>query len=777
MAERRLKRELKLPQVLMLGIAGTISAGIFILTGHIAGLSGPANVLMMVLLGMLSIAFALNYAELATTYPVTGGALTYMHKAYGNGLHTFWVGSFASLSSVFYCTLSSLGFAYSLRTFLPFIPIVPVAIVIILAFTVLNLFGISSVGRAQLLLGSILLTCLGVYIVAGLVQPQGFSWHRFMPDGEFFIHDDVGTNLSMMLKTMALIFTAFVGFELIADDAEEVENPSRNIPIALMGSLAVITIINTVVALVTLGTIPWFDLAGSETALTQASMRFLPGVGPIIIGTAGIIATITSLNTAMLSATRQALTMSRLGLWPKVMSRLGRLHTPYVAILFVGIAAALMSIVGLVDILSYISSSGYLFVMFWSGLAMIRLRRLYPKIERPYRVPLFPLSAYVQIGTCIIVIAFTDRVALLFGASVLALLTLLYYLRAPLAEMVSERAEAAELAHDRLLVAVANPRTSEGLAQLAANLSEEQPGSPVEILAIAPIDYERLPMAVDRLMSSYARQQKALLQRAAQALQGRNVPFYTEVHMAHGVAEGIMEEIARRGDVRLLLMGWPGQLDPKEIASHPVAQLLAEARVDMAVFLNRGIVERPQRILVPFGGGIHSRLALHLAAELVWPQQGEVVALRCFCGCDPDGKAKAMELDEGSSVDVAYEEVPGEEAEMRDELMLACESIESEMGKVPENVRVKVISEPDIKQGILEELGQEHYDLVVMGAALAHTMRANLFGSFTDAVAEALPTSVLLVRRYEPEALSWIRRQVKEIVEPESEEAGVPEAP
>lgn len=81
MAERRLKRELNLPQVLMLGTAGTIAAEIFVLTGHAAGTAGPASVLVLLLVGLLSSAFALNYAELATTYPVAGGALTYVQVA------------------------------------------------------------------------------------------------------------------------------------------------------------------------------------------------------------------------------------------------------------------------------------------------------------------------------------------------------------------------------------------------------------------------------------------------------------------------------------------------------------------------------------------------------------------------------------------------------------------------------------------------------------------------------------------------------------------------
>ncbi len=763
MNERHLRRELNLPQVLMLGTAGTIAAEIFVLTGHAAGKAGPASVLVLLLVGLLSSAFALNYAELATTYPVAGGALTYVRRAYGNGLRAFLVGSMDSLSSAFYAALSAVGFAYSLRIFLPFIPIVPTALMVVLAFTILHLFGVSNVGRAQMILGGILLTLLGIYVVAGLILPHGFSWERFAPGGEVFVYDGIGANIAMMLGTMALIFNAFVGFELIADDAEEVSNPSRNIPIALLGSLAVITLIYTVVTLVTLGTVPWQELAGSEAALTQAVTRFLPGVGPVLIGIAGIIATLTSINTAMLSATREAMTLSRLGLWPKAMARLGRLRTPYVAILLIGAVVGLVSALGVVTLLGYISSSGYLFVMFWSGLAMVRLRRLEPDVERPFHAPLFPITAYVQVGTCVVVIAFTAPQALAFGGAVLLILTAIYYMRRPLAAAASGRTAAAERARDRLLVAVANPSTADSLARLAANLSEEQAGSLMEILAVAPMNGQNCaPGALER---ECTQTQRALLSQVAKAMADRNVPFYTEVRTADDVVGGILEEISYRDDIRLLLMGWPGRLDLAAQQEHPVARLLRECPVDMAVYLNRSIVEHPRRVLVPFGGGVHARLALRLAAQLVAPQGGEVVALRFLETLAGEIPVEEAVIEGNEMVDVVGEGLPDGDDELHDELMLAYEEIEAGLGYVPDNVSVKVVVDTDIAQGTREELMTGDYDLVVIGAALAYAMESDLFGSLPTAVAESAPTSVLLVRRYEPEPVTWMRRHVKEIVE------------
>lgn len=768
MTVRRLEREFGLMHAIMLGTAGTIAASVFVLTGHVAGRMGPASIAVLVVLGLLNSSIALNYAELGTTYPVTGGALTYVREAYGTGLLSFLVGSLDSLSSAFYGALSAIGFAYSLQVIAPWIPIVPTALVVIGLFTLLNVLGANYVGRAQLVLGGVLLSLLVAYVVAGLASPTGFRWETFIPDGELFIHDGLWANIAALFGAFSLIFNAFVGFEIIADDAEEIQNPSRNLPLAILISLGVVTVLYVGVTLVTLGTIPWMELAGSEKALSDAAGIFLPRWGVLLIAFAGIIATLTSCNTAILAATHEALTLGRLGLWPSFMSRLGRMRTPYAAAIQVGVITSLVAAIGIVDFLSYISSTGYLFVVFWASIAMVRLHKIFPEIERPFKAPFFPLTPYIAAGTCLVATVFTSPTALAFLAGLILLLVAFYYLRSPLGAIVAKHASDTERDRDRLLVAVANPRTAEGLVLLAANLSEQRPGSPVEILAVVPTDRGPVPMAVERMTGRHSRQQDALLRRVSDILQGRNVPYFTQLHMAHSVAEGIMHEMDRRGDMRLLLMGWPGRLSSQKVAEHPVAVLLEEARADMAVFLDRGIVERPRRILVPFGGGIHSSLALRLAWQIVEPQEGEVVALRFFL--DVEGEVgKTILLDENTVVDMALDDTPVEDAEMHDEMMLARETIEAELGELPASVHVKVVSEADIKEGVLRELERQQYDLVVMGAALAHNLESDLIGSLTDAIAEVLPISVLLVRRYEPEAVNWVRRQVKGIVESKAE--------
>ena len=94
----------------------------------------------------------------------------------------------------------------------------------------------------------------------------------------------------------------------------------------------------------------------------------------------------------MLSATRESFTLSRDGLWPHGLSRLNRFRVPFASVIFIGLVSMLITMIGVVDFLSFITSAGYLFVLFWSNLAMIKLRKKYPAIKRPFKAPWFPLT-------------------------------------------------------------------------------------------------------------------------------------------------------------------------------------------------------------------------------------------------------------------------------------------------------------------------------------------------------------------------------------------------
>ncbi len=215
----------------------------------------------------------------------------------------------------------------------------------------MHLRGVTKAGNLQIVLGMFLIIIFGVYVYKGLTSDFGFSLEVFHSGRKVFENQSTIAHIGRMLTTIALVYNAYVGFEIIADDAEEVLNPpSKNIPpIGILVSLVLTAIIYSSVAYVTIGTVPFDELAGSETALTQAASRFWPSIGVRAMSIAGIIATLTSINTAMLAATREAFTLSRDQAWPRMFSRLSRWRTPYVAIAGVVLVCALVASIGVVD--------------------------------------------------------------------------------------------------------------------------------------------------------------------------------------------------------------------------------------------------------------------------------------------------------------------------------------------------------------------------------------------------------------------------------------------
>jgi len=738
MSKRKLRRQLNLAQLVMLGTAGTIAAEIFVLTGHAAALVGPAAVLAMIIAGMLNYSIAVNYCELATMYPVTGGGVTYVREAWGPNLLTFLVGSLDCLSSSFYAALSAVGFAYSLRVFVPGIPIVPTAIVVIMVFVVLNILDVTKVGNVQLVLGGFLVACLAIFIVGGLVLPGGFSWSTFVQGG-IFIHESLPANFGKTLNTIALVYCAYIGYEIIAHDAEEAENPSRNIPLAIIISVSLCMAIYVLTALVTLGTVPWQQVAGSETALTDVVSRFLPGIGVPMMGLAGIVATLTSVNAALLSGTREALSLGRAGLWPRFMSDLSRFRTPHWACWSIGLITCLVAAVGSVDFLSYVSSAGLLFVLFWSNLAMIRLRKLHPNASRPFRAPLFPLTAIIAVVTCVLVIGYASSQALLFGGGVLAVCAIFYFVNRPVSRVLDERAKAMEETKDRIVIPVANPQTAQGLASVASVLAEASEDTSICMLTVIPEARRRDQSApharqvTGHLLGRLNVRRRAILQRISDEARFRNVPLYTKVRAASSIPRGILEEVD--GNVKLVLMGWPGTLAPEQVANHPVKIVLQKARAHVAVLLNRGL-DDVKRVLVPVGGGFHSRLAIRLAYEIAFPQHAEVTAIYVVCEeCDME--------------------------ELEDHMIHLREVIEDALGQVPPRMGTRLVFADDVLHGVLQEQRRQPYDLVVIGASDEWLSRTQLFGALTDEIAEKLTCSVLLARRHQSAAISWIRRQTR----------------
>lgn len=736
MANKQLVRTLGLTQILMLGIGGTMGAGVFLLTGHAAGIVGPAVILVFLLAALQSLPNSLSYAELASSFPVAGGGYAYISKA-TKGLVPFSVGWVSWFSSMVYAALSALGAAYSLKIIFPFLPVSLTAMAFVAIFAIINLQGSKEAGRTQVILGVILLVSLAAFVILGLVLPQGFTWAEFYKDGGFFIHEGLLNNMAKVFQAVTLVNVLFVGYEVIATTAEEAKDPGRNIPIAIVGTIFICAVVYCAVSFVALGIISSQELGTSTTPLSDAASHL--GVwGAPAMGLAGLIATITSLNTAMLSSARVALALSRDGYLPAFFARIHpRFKTPIPSILisaaFIALAAASADEV----LLGYVSNFGYMFVVFFTNVSVILLRRKFPNHKRPFRTPWYPVMPILGCIGIIIVEAFTEPHALVVGIGLIVVGLIVYQLRRPVSLAIDAAARTVEAAHREILVPIANPLTAESLIKMAAILGRSREESTLAALSVVKIP-DATPLKVaQEILDKQENGRKALLKRVADYAHEQGVPVRTLARAVRNVPSGILGVAEARGGVGLILMGWRGQLSAHRVSSSVVNQVVDGAQCNVAVLRDRGIGKRAiRRVLVPLGGGPHSRLSLQLAKDIIEVENGSLTALRI--------------LPETGEVD------------MQVEMDVLRQLVEDALGEIPKEVALSLKRNNSVIDGILaasvQNADQKGYDLISIGASEEWFLKDLLFGSIPDRVANKASCSVLLVRRYEPEPVSWLRR-------------------
>jgi basic amino acid/polyamine antiporter, APA family len=735
--KRVLKRQLNLFQVIMLGTAGALGSGIFVMTGHAAAISGPAAILAVLIGGLLSFSIALNYCELATIYPETGGAMTYVREAWGKNLLSFLVGSLDSISSTFYCALSAVGFAYSLSVLIPSTPIILVAVAVIAFFTFLNILGVTNVGNAQIFMGAFLLLAFGIFIGAGLFSSHGFHLSTLMPGGKFFIYDGVYPNIVAILKTIALIYAAYVGFEVIADDAEEIRNPNKIIPVAILVSLTLITVINTLTLTVTMGTLPWQEIAGSETALTDSVVHFLPKIGVLLMAFTGLVATLTSVNSSMLSATRESFTLSRDGAWPGFLSRLNRYRVPFAAILLIGVISSLISIVGVVDFLSYITSAGYLFVLFFSNFAMIILRKKYPAINRPFKAPLFPSTPLIATLTCLIVILFSNVNSLLFLAAVLAVLTVYYYLRIFLSGWLETHKRNLVPGNSRIVIPILQSHLTNNLISLGTTLAQAEQDISLCLTSVVTNSLINQNGNRNEYLEKVDGQRQQILRKFIHYAVDRNVPMYTKMMVGNSISESIQREVELDSHTRLVLLPWPEKHSASHLSEEAVKDICANVKANVGVLTDRNL-SGIKSILVPIGGGLHCRLAVQLANKIACLENAHLDFVRVL----PHEKNTENEEDE-----MAYLQ----------------EVVITELKEQPQNAILRLLFSDEVEKALLEEIKENSYDLVLIGSSEDDKPNEYIFGKVADHVAEKSNCSVLVVKRYQGATASWLRHRVKQL--------------
>jgi basic amino acid/polyamine antiporter, APA family len=422
-----LNRSLGAFQLTMMGIGGIIGTGIFVLTAEAATKAGPAMMISFVLAAVVCGLTALCYAEMAAMVPVSGSAYTYSYATFGE-LIAWMVGWALVLEYAIAASAVSVGWSgYMVGLFRDLLhinfgtawthgPLDPEpgvfnlpAFFIALLMAGLLYIGTKESARFNSILVCVKIAALTLFIILAIPVMQGANFEPFNPYGFFKkeVMDPVSGHMVAVgiAAAASSIFFAYVGFDAVSTAAEETQNPNRNIPIGLLGSLAICTVFYLLVAAGAIGSIgaqPGGALATSHDALAYVMRAINYPMASKLLQIAAGVALPSVILMMMFGQTRIAFVMARDGLLPSPLARVHpKFKTPHVITAITGVFVAFFAALFPVGQLADISNSGTLFAFAAVTIGVMMLRIKQPGRARPFRTPLLWLVAPIATAGCV----------------------------------------------------------------------------------------------------------------------------------------------------------------------------------------------------------------------------------------------------------------------------------------------------------------------------------------------------------------------------------------
>jgi APA family basic amino acid/polyamine antiporter len=438
-SENRLRRVLGPLQLTSLGVGAIIGAGIFVATGSAAhNVAGPSLMLSYVLAGVTCIFAALCYAEFASMVPVAGSAYTYAYATLGElfawiigwdlvleyavGSATVangWSGYFQSVLAKFGiqlpAALSGPPIIYDTAAghFVQTAGLINLpAVLVVAAVTFVLVKGIQESATFNATMVGVKLAAVLFVILVGVFFINPDNWTPFAPFGmtgvsffgrPLFGQVNAGGQPVGMIAGAAIIFFAYIGFDSVSTHAEEAKNPRRDVPIGIIASLVICTILYIAVVAVLTGMVRYDQIsvdAGVSDAFKQAGLPW----AEFIIAAAGVAGITSVLLVMMLSGPRVFLAMARDGMVPRgfFADVHPKFRTPWKSTILIGIFVATMAGFLPIDALLHMTNIGTLFAFLIVCVAVLIMRQTNPNADRPFRAPFYPVVPILGILSCLL---------------------------------------------------------------------------------------------------------------------------------------------------------------------------------------------------------------------------------------------------------------------------------------------------------------------------------------------------------------------------------------
>jgi basic amino acid/polyamine antiporter, APA family len=433
-----LSRSIGLFQLSTFGIGATIGTGIFFILSEAAPVAGPAVILAFVFAGVVAGLTAICYAELASAVPVSGSSYSYAYVTMGEGvamvvaaclLLEYGVSAAAvavGWSQYLNQLLDNL-FGFTLPDSISNAPeedgvINLPAIVLVVMCAALLIRGASESAKVNAVMVCIKVAVLIMFIAIGVTGWDSDNFSNFAPDG----FDGVSA-------AAGIIFFSYIGLDAVSTAGEEVHNPRRNLPLAILIALVVVTTLYLLVSAVAVAAQPISEFGGQEAGLAQILEDITGSTWPGTVISAGAVISIFSVTLVVIyGQTRILFAMARDGMIPSVFHKLNpRTLTPVPSTIIVAAVIALLAGLIPINFLAEMTSIGTLVAFLIVSIGVMVLRRTAPDLPRGFRVPLYPFVPLASIAGCIWIIQDLRAVTIyvFVGWSAVALAWYLFYSR------------------------------------------------------------------------------------------------------------------------------------------------------------------------------------------------------------------------------------------------------------------------------------------------------------------------------------------------------------
>ncbi len=415
-----LKRELGLFDVTMYGIGLILGAGIYVLIGKAAETAGNMLWLSFVIVAVIATFTGLSYAELSSMYPKAAAEYVFIKKAFNSDFLAFIVGWLIVFTTTISASTISLGFAGYLSG-LSGLPISLTAPLLIIGLSLVNFYGIQESSWMNILFT--LVEVSGLVIIIYL----GFTFGVHNP--EIYLENPFG--FTGILAAIPLIFFAYIGFEHIANVAEETKNPTRVVPRAVILSISATAVLYVLVSLAAVSILDWSALGLSLSPLADVAGSVLGSNGYLLLSVIALFATTNTVLISLIAGSRILYGMAEQHSLPLFLSRVhSKRRTPWLSVIAVMIIALALLLIENMVTIAEITVFTIVVTFTFVNLSLIWLRYKEPNAERPFKVPVnigkFPVLPFLGVITSIAGITQFDIYVVSVGLSVIGLAALFF---------------------------------------------------------------------------------------------------------------------------------------------------------------------------------------------------------------------------------------------------------------------------------------------------------------------------------------------------------------